>query len=403
MRKIRFILLSVMVLLLVGALPVLGQDDEDRRTIRIGLYAPMTGPIAFLGEGFEMGATLAIEDAGGEIEGYPLELIVADNMCNPTDAVNAVRRLIDVDEVDVILGGGCSSATVAALPIIAEGETPAVSATSTAPSIYQHMGVGGNIWQFRMNPDDLIMAAAFAEFMAEDIESIALVAENTDFGRGAIAAYIPFFEELGVEITGEDYFDLGTADYRPALTRIRATGPDGILIVMTERDGSTFMRQLREVGLTQRIFSRGSLTSPLFLEFTADDPTIGEGIMEFSFWAAGLEPEHDEHFFERWDTPNSPHRGMSYYATRYVILEAIRNVIEDGLEPNRANIRDAIEALEIETPVGLVSFDDHNQAYPFGTVQTVTDGQTIFLDTIELFPVDRGAPDEDDEEDEDDE
>jgi branched-chain amino acid transport system substrate-binding protein len=380
----------LLIIILIASLSSSALYAQDEEPIKIGLYAPMTGPIAFLGEGFELGATFAIEELGVEIEGRPLELVVADNACNPTDAVNAVSRLIDVEEVDVILGGGCSSATVAAQPIISEGGTPAVSATSTNPGIYDGMGVGGNIWQFRINPDDLIMANAFASLMAEDFTTLSLIGENTDFGRGALAAYKPLFEELGVEIVSEDYFDLGTADFRPGLTAIRSADPEAVLIVMTERDGSTFMRQYREVGIEAQVFSRGSLTSPLFLEFTEDDPTIGEGILEFSFWAFGIDPDHDEAFFERFDTPNSPHRAMSYYAVRYVIAEAIRNAIinNDG-ELTREAIRDELAAIDIETPIGPIAFDDHNQAYPFGTIQTILDGETTFLDTVELVPVER--------------
>jgi len=372
----------------------LAQAQDDADTIKIGLYAPMTGPIAFLGEGFEYGATLAIEDLGGEIEGIPLELVVVDNKCNPTDAINAVRQLIEVEEVDIILGGGCSSATVAAQPIISEGGTPAVSATSTNPSIYDGMGVGGNIWQFRVNPDDLIMAHAFSAQIAEQTQSISLVAENTDFGRGALAAYKPLLEELGIEILTEDYFDLGTADYRPALTRMRAAQPEALLVVMTERDGSTFMRQLRETGIDATIFSRGTLTSPLFMEYTADDPTISEGVIEFSFWAAGLDPEHDAAFLERFGTANSPHRGMSYYVVRYVMSEAIRNAILENGEATREGIRDALENLSVETPIGLIEFDEHNQAYPFGTLQTVENGVPVYLGPVELAPIDRGTGEE---------
>jgi branched-chain amino acid transport system substrate-binding protein len=156
---------------------------------------------------------------------------------------------------------------------------------------------------------------------------------------------------------------------------------------MTERDGSVFMRQLREVGIDVPIYSRGSLTSPLFLQFTEDDPTIGEGVIEFSFWAAGLDPEHDARFLERWGTPNSPHRGMSYYAVYYVIAEAIRTALEENGEVTREGIRDALDNLSIETPIGLIEFDDHNQAYPFGTLQTIRDGQTVFIGTIDLEPV----------------
>jgi branched-chain amino acid transport system substrate-binding protein len=380
---------AALVLLLLAVFVPFAQAQEDVEPIKIGLYAPMTGPIAFLGEGFQYGSQMAIEDLGGEIEGIPLELVVVDNKCNPTDAINAVRQLIEVEEVDVILGGGCSSATVAAQPIIAEGGTPAVSATSTNPSIYDGMGVGGNNWQFRINPDDLIMANAFSSQIAEAAQRLSLVAENTDFGRGAMAAYKPLLEGLGVEIVTEDYFDLGTADYRPALTRMRAAQPEALLVVMTERDGSTFMRQLREVGIDVPIYSRGSLTSPLFLEYTADDPTIGEGVIEFSFWAAGLDPEHDAAFLERWGTPNSPHRGMSYYAVRDVIAEAIRAALEENGEVTREGIRDALENLSVDTPIGHIEFDDHNQAYPFGTLQTVENGETVYVGPVELSPVER--------------
>lgn len=387
-RRLRTI---AVVLMLLAVFAPMTQAQDEVEPIKIGLYAPMTGPVAFLGEGFEYGATMAIEDLGGEIEGIPLELVVADNKCNPTDAVNAIRQLIEVEQVDVILGGGCSSATVAAQPIIAEGGIPAVSATSTSPAIYEGMGIGGNIWQFRINPDDLIMANAFSSQIADAAQRVSLVAENTDFGRGALSAYKPLLEGLGVEIVTEDYFDLGTADYRPALTRVRAAQPDALLVVMTERDGATFMRQLREVGIDAPIYSRGSLTSPLFLEYTQDDPTIGEGIIEFSFWAAGLDPDHDAAFLERFGTPNSPHRGMSYYAVRYVMAAAIEDALAENGEVTPEGIRDALAGLSLETPIGLIEFDDHNQAYPFGTLQTIEEGQTVYVGPVELAPVDRGG------------
>jgi ABC-type branched-subunit amino acid transport system substrate-binding protein len=203
--------------------------------------------------------------------------------------------------------------------------------------------------------------------------------DNFSFGFGS---------RYGIDLAG--YKTARLADFRPGLTAIRSADPEAVLIVMTERDGSTFMRQYREVGIEAQVFSRGSLTSPLFLEFTEDDPTIGEGILEFSFWAFGIDPDHDEAFFERFDTPNSPHRAMSYYSVRYVIAEAIRNAIinNDG-ELTREAIRDELAAIDIETPIGPIAFDDHNQAYPFGTIQTILDGETTFLDTVELVPVER--------------
>jgi branched-chain amino acid transport system substrate-binding protein len=375
--------------------PATEEPAGDMEPIRIGLYGPLTGPVAFLGEGFDLGIQLAIEDLGGEIEGHPIEYVVADNKCNPTDAVNAVQKLIDEDEVDAIIGGGCSSATVAALPIIAEGQTPSVSATSTNPGIYNQIGVGGNEWAFRINPDDLIMAQGFAEDIVSRSEpvSVSLVAENTDFGRGAIAAYIPIFESLGVDIATEDYFDLGTADFRPALTSMRASGSEATLIVMTENDCANFMRQYREVGVEADVYSRGACTSPLFLELTQDDPNIAAGIIEFAFFYKEQDPDLAERFQARFDTPLTGHRMGGYYAMYHTLAPAIRQVIADGLPINRETIRDALETLEVETPAGTIQFDDHNQAYTNGilTQNVLQDDGTVVsdvLDVVELGPVD---------------
>ena len=369
--------------------PMEEEPMEELEPIRVGLYGPLTGPVAFLGEGFDLGITLAIEELGGEIDGHPIEYFTADNKCNPTDAVNAVSKLIDVDEVDVIIGGGCSSATVGALPIILEGETPSISATSTNPGIYNEIGVGGNEWAFRINPDDLIMALGYAEYIQENgAGSVSLVAENTDFGRGAIGAYKPIFEGLGVDIASEDYFDLGTADFRPALTGMRAAAADATLIVMTENDCANFMRQYREVGVEAAVYSRGACTSPLFLELTADDLAISEGIVEFAFFTSSQDPELAERFQARFDTPLTGHRMGGYYAMYYTVANAVRAVIADGQEINRVNIRDALENLNVETPAGLIAFDDHNQAYTNGVLTTNRDGEAVLLTVVELGPAD---------------
>lgn len=370
------------------------EEVEEKAPIRIGLHGPLTGPIAFLGQGFEMGIQLAIEDLGGEIGGYPLEFIVADNVCNPTDAVNAVQKLIYEDEVDVMIGGGCSSATVAALPIVMEGQVAQVSATSTTPSIYNQIGIGGNEWAFRINPDDLIMAQGFAEEILERSSptKISLVAENTDFGRGAMNAYKPLFESFGVEIATEDYFDLGTSDFRPALTGMKGSGSEAVLIVMTENDCANFMRQYREVGVEADVFSRGACTSKLFLELTEDDPNIGAGIIEFTFWHY-MDPDLMQRFPERWDTPLTMHRMGGYYAMYYAVAPAIRYLVDNDIPISRESIRDALETLDVETPAGPIKFDEHNQAYPNGVlIQNViqADGTLTseVLSFVELGPVD---------------
>lgn len=365
-----------------------GEPAGDATPIRIGLSTPLTGPQASIGEGFSFGVQLAIEDLGGEIAGHPIELFEADNLCAPADAVTAVRRLIDTDEVHVMLGSSCSGATLAALPIIAEAEVPNLSVTSSNPTIYDMMGVGGNEWAFRLNLDDLIIANTLAEYMADQgTTSVFLVGQNNDFGRGAAEAYAEALPAAGITYAGEEFYDDGTADFRPILTSIRQSGADGLMTIMVEHDSAVFFRQAKEVGLEVDVYSRGGVTSPLFLEETADDPTLAEGAIGASYWTSGIDPEAEARFEERWGSPATVHRMMAYYGVHLVLADAIERSIEATGEVSRAAIRDAMEEVDLTgTPLGDIAFDDHNQAYPFLTIDTITDGQIELIDTIPGTP-----------------
>lgn len=358
------------------------EAPAEAEPIKIGLSSAFTGPFASVGEGFEWGVTMAIEDLGNEIAGRPVELYTADNKCNPSDAVTAVRHLIDEEEVDAIIGSSCSGATLAALPIIQESEIVQLSVTSSNPDIYNQIGVGGNEWGFRLNLDDLIIARTLAPIIAEESETIFTIAQNNDFGRGAVDAYLRELPDVGVEVVGSEYVDPDTSDFRPILTKIKELEVDGILSIMVEADSAPFMRQLRELGIEANIYTRGGVTSPLFLELTSDDPSIGEGVLGASYWTKGIDPETEARFEERWDSPATVHRMMAYYGMRYVLADAIERAIEENGEVTRAGIREALESTSLETPLGQIEFDDHNQAYPDMTLDIVRDGKVELLDTI---------------------
>ena len=360
----------------------------NKDPIKIGLFLPMTGALAFIGEGYKLGIDLAIKDLGGAIDGHPLQTFVADSKGTPTDSVNAVHQLIDVNQVQVIIGGAASSATMAGMPIVGEGQVPTVDGSSTNPTIYNQLGVGGNKWQFRISPDDLIMGQGFATYISQHAKSISFVGDDNQFGHGAGQVYIPLLPKDGVKVVSEDYFDPATTDYRPGLTKIKSGGAEAVLIVMTDQSCATFMRQLREVGLTQQIFSRGSCTTGLFNNLTKDNLQIGEGISEFSFFTEGNDPALSTHFLETYNQPITSHRMAGYYAMYYTIAPAIKAVIAAGKELTRANIRDAIAAISVDTPNGTIKFDDHNQNYPKGALTTNKNGKQVLIDTVDLKPVD---------------
>src|SRR5438093_3566796 len=160
--------------------------------IRIGFASAMSGPAAITGEGVRWGATLAVEEinARGGVMGRKIEAFFADNKAQPGEAVSAVRKLADVDQVDVIIGQTHSGACLGAMPVVKEIGVPMVIEACSHPKIRELSGKGGNEWTFRVALDDEIMAYTFARYMARNgVKTSSVLAMNNDFGRGAAGAY----------------------------------------------------------------------------------------------------------------------------------------------------------------------------------------------------------------------
>src|SRR3989454_9666109 len=290
--------------------------------VRWGSASGMSGPAAITGEGVRWGAALAAEEinARGGSMGHKTEASCAANKPQPGEAVSAVRKLADVDQVDVIIGQTHSVACLGAMPVVKEIGVPMVIEACSHPKIRELSGKGGNEWTFRVALDDEIMAYTFARYMArQGVKSSSVLAMNNDFGRGAAVAYDAAFKKARITLVSTEFFDPGQPDYRPVLTRLKRANPETILAVILASDGAPFMRQFRELGLTQRIFSRGSLASAEFLHQVRDNPKVGDGVVEASYWVTGLDPDWDRKWTERYKVPPRIHGSLAAITLKWAV------------------------------------------------------------------------------------
>jgi branched-chain amino acid transport system substrate-binding protein len=353
--------------------------------IKVGFASAMSGPSAITGEGVMWGATMAVEEvnAKGGVMGRKIEVSFADNKGTPGEAVSAVRKLVDIDKVDVIIGQTHSGACLGAMPIIKELGVPQVTESCSNPKIRELSGKGGNEWQFRVNIDDVIMANTFGKYMSQQVKSASVIAQNDDFGRGAAAAYDAAFKKAGVKLASTEFFDRGQSDYRPLLTRIKRTNPDGILLVMLASDASVFLRQFRELGLKQRLYARGSIATVEFLDLVKDNPTIGDGVIEATYWTAALDPEWEKKWLERWKTPVRIHGSLAALTFKYAVVPALELSIKKHGKVDRKSIRDALEQIDVkDSPVGPIKFDEYHQAWINMILVEMKGGQLRILEKI---------------------
>jgi branched-chain amino acid transport system substrate-binding protein len=211
-------LLAVVVILLATALGWPAQAD-----ILIGMAGPMTGPSAWFGEQMQRGAELAVADlnAAGGVLGQQVQLITADDFCDPEQAVAAARKLVS-DGVIFVAGHFCSGASIAASEIYAAAGVLQITPVSTNPKLTEL----GRANVFRVVPRDDADAIVAGNYLADHWvdKKIAILHDNTTFGKGIAEgtkkqlnnrgvteaiyqAYVPDKSDYGVEIA-----ELQTAD-----------------------------------------------------------------------------------------------------------------------------------------------------------------------------------------------
>jgi len=254
-----------------GAAPV-----ADRVTI--GFFLPLTGAAAAEGNGVREGADLAakeINDAGGISvggRGVRIELVYEDDRCSPQGATEAANRLV-ARRVDFVGGSFCSSAAIAAQPILAQARIPQVIYAFATDLTGAAREKSGAIYSVRLGPQAKIEMAPLAKYavMANNHRTFFAMGQNTDFGRSMVTEFRAVLEKLGGRFVAEpEYFSFGATDFRTILTRAKGSGAQALLAIglLGEMIGITL--QYRELGLTQAFYGSDLLENAPYMEAVGD-------------------------------------------------------------------------------------------------------------------------------------
>lgn len=357
---------------------------EAQNTIRIGLSGAFSGPAALASEWEKWGVDLAVEEinASGGLLGKKIEIIQVDNRCNPTEGANSARKLIQ-DKVSAIVGAHCSSATLAMMPIILEAKVPMVTGVSSSPRIGELSGAGGNPWMFRISPDDQRMALALTEYLGQKklFKTVAIIAEDSDFGRGGAGAFVPMAQKAGITIASTDFAPQSIPDFTPLLTRVAQRKPDAIAIFMLGADQLNLTRTAMQMGLKFPYTGRAELGGKM-------TEIIDAGGMEDSISAWTYSPDIDNPANKKFAAAIlAKHKTKATLQSwaGYDSIQAIAQAIRDAKSDDPVKIRDAMAKVQYTALNGkAASFDTNNQAGKVVVLQKVKDRKVTVLDLYEL-------------------
>jgi branched-chain amino acid transport system substrate-binding protein len=349
---------------------VLSACSAKDTTIRIGYIGPLTGDAASYGSDTLNGVRIAADEinARGGINGKKIELIAEDGRCNASDASLAAQKLINIDKVVAIIGGQCSSETLAIAPIAEAARIPLVSPVSSSADITK-----SGEYVFRVYPSDAFKGKVIATLFADqNLTRIAILSENTDFCQGIRTTVVANLADEASAIFDE-VVDPGTKDFRTLLTRLKDMEFHALLINgQSDAVNAEIAKQARELGITQAFFGTD----------TADSVTLGtlagsavEG-MQFintsNKLGEGGPQSFASQFRLRYDEPKA---NMSFATLAHDALGVVAQAIGEAGTDGTA-IKDYLLNLQAyEGAAGSLHFDENGDVMGIGyAVKTFKNG-----------------------------
>ena len=222
--------------------------DTEAGPIKVGFVGPLTGDTASIGTIARSAAELAAEEinAEGGINGRQLQMIYEDGQCSTQAGSNAGNKLINADKVTAIIGGACSTETAAFAPSAMQNKIVVIAYCSSAPSLSST-----GAYFFRDYPSDAYQGKFAAEYAYNTLgaRKVAVVYHISDWGTGIRDVFEKHFRELGGEIVADEGTQQTDRDYRTALSKIKAAGPDLIYAPLYAEGGTVMLKQAKEIGL----------------------------------------------------------------------------------------------------------------------------------------------------------
>ena len=320
--------------------PTLKPADVDE--VRIGFLGPVENhPEQALGRMMLAGTQLAIDEANasGGYGGKPFKLMIHNDQAVWGASSNEIVKMGYDEKVWAMLGSISGDSTHIGLRVILKAEFPMVNSAATDPTIPETIIP----WYLTTIQDDRVQCYTLARRIYTDLglQRIALLRVNSRYGRFGVVKFKDVSRRMGHPVVIEQKWMPGELDYRRQLRIINESRVDGIVVWGDSKEAGTVLKQMREMGMKQKVF--GSFRT------IGDDllATAGPAVEGFEA-VVPYDPTRDDpqwvafkaRFKKRFDREPEVFASLAY-DTMNILLQSICHA---GL--NRGKIRDALTGVE---------------------------------------------------------
>jgi branched-chain amino acid transport system substrate-binding protein len=246
----------------VGMAPSAAKAED----VKFGFMLGFTGDYAPWSPALDNAAKLAVEEinAAGGVLGSNVVMVTEDNRSKVEAGVSAARKLINVDNVPVIIGPE-SDIIVALQDMAKDNQVPVITSSAGTEAIDKTGGTGRYIW--RVNASDSFLGVAAGKVMAENLgqKEVAILVENLEGTQSAAAAFKRNYERFGGKVIKEITLTPGQSSYLGELRELADANPEMVFLSAAQVTGVNVMKQAFQRGYDWNWWVSQELAQPDFV------------------------------------------------------------------------------------------------------------------------------------------
>jgi branched-chain amino acid transport system substrate-binding protein len=311
--------------------------------VKVGVMMAFSGGSSSMGYGANKGIQLAKKQLGAD----NVEIIQADSKCDPKTAAQAVKRLIS-EHVIAIIGEGCSSASVAALPAANNARIPMISPSASSPTL----SIPDDYF-FRVVPPDTLQGAFMAQAIFDrGIRNVAVFYTNEPYGTGMNKVFQEKFEALGGKVLQTATAEPDVIDLQTQIDQLKAVNPEAIFIAPNSVVSGTAVVKLARAG---------GITAPLFGADIFYDTTViknggaaADGLTVTSFPTG--KKSFKQALFNEYKVTEQLYAAPQAYDAFHLIYNAVQRGVTTGDE-----LKKMLPTMTLDGVSGRIAFDQNGE------------------------------------------
>jgi len=348
-----------------------GQAAEPTKTVKIGVIAPLTGPLSELGLGIKNSVDLAVKQANEKktVAGYNLVLAAEDDTADPATGANAANKLSSDPLVAGVIGTLNSSVAQSVAPVLARASITQISPANTNDTLTRgesFKDAPKRVWPtyFRTATLDSLQGPFAADYAYKEagFKSAVVIHDKKTYGQGLATAFTQRFKDAGGQVLSTQTVNESDRDFGAVVTKVIGAKPDFVYYGGEYPAAGPLAGQLKERGFTGPLFGGDGIYASDFFKGAGDK---GSGTLATSIGAPVEQLDSAKQFVADYQAAGykesfSAYGGQSYDSAN-ILIQALAKALPNAadVQSARASIVTAVSGTQaFQGATGEHSFDE---------------------------------------------